>query len=220
MACERKLFESEATTGFFVLLGTKGKKETLEWCMKANLIASRYECPRCKKEMRLTATNGVAAASRKIIPTTSFGVSPSGDATAHQLLHRSVTAKLPTGSAKIMPTWLYHQHFAMFPLNRQYNRLKWAGHLARMNEDRCCKKCFLAKPMGNRSRGRTLLRWIDSVENSKHFKAGRRHLTSFSMECKTGNQSLFECAFVYKGRAQVDMPLCRFRRQYEQLSQF
>ncbi|GFV65357.1 hypothetical protein TNCV_2072701 [Trichonephila clavipes] len=70
MACERKLLESEATTGFFVLLGTKGKKETLEWCMKANLIASRYECPRCKKEMRLqerkrerlTATNGVAAA--------------------------------------------------------------------------------------------------------------------------------------------------------------
>ncbi|GFX80321.1 uncharacterized protein TNCV_3930741 [Trichonephila clavipes] len=82
MACERKLLESEATTGFFVLLGTKGKKDTLEWCMKSNLIASRYECPRCKKEMRLqerkrerlTATNGVAAASRKIIPTTSFGV--------------------------------------------------------------------------------------------------------------------------------------------------
>ncbi|GFU52607.1 hypothetical protein TNCV_5015881 [Trichonephila clavipes] len=49
MACERKLLESEATTGFFVLLGTKGKKETLEWCMKANLIASRYECPKVKK---------------------------------------------------------------------------------------------------------------------------------------------------------------------------
>ncbi|GFV47047.1 uncharacterized protein TNCV_2699411 [Trichonephila clavipes] len=38
--------------GFFVLLGTKGKKETLEWCMKANLIASRYECPRFKKNMQ------------------------------------------------------------------------------------------------------------------------------------------------------------------------
>ncbi|GFW83695.1 hypothetical protein TNCV_668081 [Trichonephila clavipes] len=81
MACERKLIESEATTGSFVLLGTKGKKETLEWCMKANLIASRYECPRfkkicvCKKEReRLTATNGVAATSRKIIATTLFGV--------------------------------------------------------------------------------------------------------------------------------------------------
>ncbi|GFS50569.1 hypothetical protein TNCV_2041951 [Trichonephila clavipes] len=25
----------------------------------------------------------------------------------------------------------------------------WAGHLARMNEDRCSKKFFLEKPMGN-----------------------------------------------------------------------
>ncbi|GFV89376.1 hypothetical protein TNCV_4151951 [Trichonephila clavipes] len=58
MACERKLLESEATTCFFVLLGTKGKKETLEWCMKANLIASRYECPRCEKEMRLQKRKG------------------------------------------------------------------------------------------------------------------------------------------------------------------
>ncbi|GFU87949.1 spermatogenesis-associated protein 5-like protein 1 [Trichonephila clavipes] len=58
MVCERKLLESEATTGFFVLLGTKRKKETLEWCVKANLIASRYECPRCKKEMRLQERKG------------------------------------------------------------------------------------------------------------------------------------------------------------------
>ncbi|GFU82420.1 hypothetical protein TNCV_559971 [Trichonephila clavipes] len=34
-------------------LDKEGKKETLEWCMKANLIASRYECRRCKKNMRL-----------------------------------------------------------------------------------------------------------------------------------------------------------------------
>ncbi|GFW20306.1 hypothetical protein TNCV_3457441 [Trichonephila clavipes] len=39
-------------------------------------------------------------------------------------------------------------------------RLKLAGHLARINEDRCCKKIFLAKPMRNRHP----LRWIDCVE--------------------------------------------------------
>ncbi|GFW54575.1 transposable element Tcb2 transposase [Trichonephila clavipes] len=57
-----------------------GKKETLEWCMKANLLlvmnvrGVKKKCV-CKSEReRLTATNGVAAASRKIIPTTSFGV--------------------------------------------------------------------------------------------------------------------------------------------------
>ncbi|GFU81745.1 hypothetical protein TNCV_3086571 [Trichonephila clavipes] len=29
-------------------------------------------------------------------------------------------AKLPTGSPKMMTTWLYHQHFDMFPLHRHY----------------------------------------------------------------------------------------------------
>ncbi|PRD35600.1 UNVERIFIED_CONTAM: hypothetical protein NCL1_11076 [Trichonephila clavipes] len=30
-------------------------------------------------------------------------------------------AKLPTWLPKVMPTWLYRQNFAMFPLNRHYN---------------------------------------------------------------------------------------------------
>ncbi|GFY34645.1 uncharacterized protein TNCV_1373361 [Trichonephila clavipes] len=30
-------------------------------------------------------------------------------------------AKLPTGSPKMMPTWLFHQLFAVFPLNHHYN---------------------------------------------------------------------------------------------------
>ncbi|GFT60648.1 hypothetical protein TNCV_3583701 [Trichonephila clavipes] len=42
--------------------------------------------------------------------------------------------------------------------------LKRAGRLSRMNEDRCCKKIFLAKPMGSRPRGRPPLRWIDCDE--------------------------------------------------------
>ncbi|GFX82322.1 hypothetical protein TNCV_973341 [Trichonephila clavipes] len=46
----------------------------------------------------------------------------------------------------------------------QLERLKWAGHLARINDGRCCKKIFLAKPMGNRPGGRPPLRWIDCVE--------------------------------------------------------
>ncbi|GFU57216.1 uncharacterized protein TNCV_3634081 [Trichonephila clavipes] len=44
------------------------------------------------------------------------------------------------------------------------HRLKWADHLARMSEDRCCKKIFQAKPMGNKPRGRPPLKWIDCVE--------------------------------------------------------
>ncbi|GFW16963.1 transposable element Tcb2 transposase [Trichonephila clavipes] len=46
-------------------------------------------------------------------------------------------------------------------------------------------------------------------------------LTSFSVKYKTGKHSLFECGESFtKKRAEVDMPLRRFRRQYEQLSQF
>ncbi|GFX64394.1 uncharacterized protein TNCV_3437921 [Trichonephila clavipes] len=58
MACERKLLESEATTGVFVLLGEQGNKAALDWVMKEGLITSRYECPKCKKDMRLVERKG------------------------------------------------------------------------------------------------------------------------------------------------------------------
>ncbi|GFT24361.1 hypothetical protein TNCV_3252151 [Trichonephila clavipes] len=38
MACETKLLESEATTGFFVLLGEQGNNAVLDWVMKEGLI--------------------------------------------------------------------------------------------------------------------------------------------------------------------------------------
>ncbi|GFV97241.1 uncharacterized protein TNCV_5046721 [Trichonephila clavipes] len=58
MACERKFLESEATTGFFFLLGQQGNKAVLDWVMKEGLIPSRYECPKCKKDMRLVERKG------------------------------------------------------------------------------------------------------------------------------------------------------------------
>ncbi|GFT53225.1 hypothetical protein TNCV_4233221 [Trichonephila clavipes] len=58
MACEIKSLESKATTGFFVLLGEQGNKAVLDWVMKEGLIPSRYECPKCKKHMRLFERKG------------------------------------------------------------------------------------------------------------------------------------------------------------------
>ncbi|GFT19774.1 uncharacterized protein TNCV_594491 [Trichonephila clavipes] len=58
MACERKFNESEATAGFFLLLG-QGNKAVLDWVMKEGLIPSRYECPKCKKDMRLVERKGM-----------------------------------------------------------------------------------------------------------------------------------------------------------------
>ncbi|GFV24259.1 integrase catalytic domain-containing protein [Trichonephila clavipes] len=57
MVCERKLLESEATTGFFALLGEQGNKAVLDWVMKEGLIPSRYEFPKCKKDMHSVERN-------------------------------------------------------------------------------------------------------------------------------------------------------------------
>ncbi|GFV38731.1 uncharacterized protein TNCV_4420991 [Trichonephila clavipes] len=43
-------------------------------------------------------------------------------------------------------------------------RIKWAGHVIRMNEDRTIKKVSNAQPIGTRRKGRLNFRWIDGLE--------------------------------------------------------
>ncbi|GFX15440.1 uncharacterized protein TNCV_3303691 [Trichonephila clavipes] len=43
-------------------------------------------------------------------------------------------------------------------------RIKWAGHVIRINEDRTTKKVFNAQPIGTRKKGRPNLRRIDGLE--------------------------------------------------------
>jgi hypothetical protein len=42
-------------------------------------------------------------------------------------------------------------------------RLKWAGHIVRMQDNLPCKKITLAKPEGRRRARRPNLRWMDGV---------------------------------------------------------
>jgi hypothetical protein len=44
-------------------------------------------------------------------------------------------------------------------------RLKWLGHVIRMNETRSVKKILEGKSEGRRGRGRPRLRWMNDVEN-------------------------------------------------------
>jgi len=46
-------------------------------------------------------------------------------------------------------------------------RLKWAGHVVRMSDDRTVKKVFLGISDGRRKAGRPKLRWLDCIVNDE-----------------------------------------------------
>jgi hypothetical protein len=46
-------------------------------------------------------------------------------------------------------------------------RLRWLGHLFRMQEQNPCRKLTPHKPEGARRVGRPAVRWLDSVEDLK-----------------------------------------------------
>ena len=50
-------------------------------------------------------------------------------------------------------------------------RLRWAGHVVRMEMDDPARKVFLGRPQRQRKRGRPKLKWQDGVEASA-IKAG------------------------------------------------
>jgi hypothetical protein len=43
-------------------------------------------------------------------------------------------------------------------------RMKWAGHVARMGEDRDVNRMLVGKPEGKRPLGRPRHRWVDSIK--------------------------------------------------------
>ncbi|GFS67599.1 uncharacterized protein TNCV_4363001 [Trichonephila clavipes] len=73
-------------------------------------------------------------------------------------------------------------------------RIQWAGHVVRMDEDHTTKNVFNAQPIGTRRRDRTNLRWIDGLKNflvlrTKNWRtlAGRRlpEKSRFILGCRT-----------------------------------
>ena len=47
-------------------------------------------------------------------------------------------------------------------------RLRWAGHVARMEESRSAFKILTSKPTGNRPLGRPRRRWEDNIRMDKY----------------------------------------------------
>jgi hypothetical protein len=46
----------------------------------------------------------------------------------------------------------------------RYNVIRWAGHVARIGEDKGVKRVLLVKPEGKRPLGRPRLRWKDNIK--------------------------------------------------------
>ena len=59
-------------------------------------------------------------------------------------------------------TWLISV-FAIFYVVKS-RRMRWAGHVARMGEDRGVQKVLVGKPEGKRPLGRPRRRWEDNIK--------------------------------------------------------
>ena len=57
---------------------------------------------------------------------------------------------------------LYYPHNII--MNLKSRRLRWAGHVARMEHSRNAYRILVRKPEGNRSLGRPRCRWEDNIE--------------------------------------------------------
>ena len=62
------------------------------------------------------------------------------------------------------------------------NRLKWAGHLQRMSEDRIVRKVCTAIPDGKRAKGRPKTRWKDSCIKLDKASYGYKQMEGASEE--------------------------------------
>jgi hypothetical protein len=76
-------------------------------------------------------------------------------------------------------------------------RLRWAGHMERMQDNLPCKKITLDKPMGRRRAGRPNLKWMDGVMRDAE-KLGVRNWRIKSRD-RDGSRRLLESAKTVHG---------------------
>jgi hypothetical protein len=62
-------------------------------------------------------------------------------------------------------------------------RLRWSGHIERMNNERTPKKILTTEMEGTRKRGRLCKRWIDEAEEDLKIR-GIRNLHAVAKDCQ------------------------------------
>lgn len=86
------------------------------------------------------------------------------------IFERKVLRKI-LGAVNCNGTWRHRFNNELYKLYREadivnytkVNRMKFAGHLCRLNPSSLTSRVFLFKPIGTRTRGRPKLRWMDCV---------------------------------------------------------
>ena len=76
-------------------------------------------------------------------------------------------------------------------------RLRWAGHIVRMQDNMPCKKITLDKPEGRKRAGRPNLRWMDGVMRDEE-KLGIRNWRTTARD-RDGWRRLLESAMTLHG---------------------
>ena len=80
----------------------------------------------------------------------------------HEQIHACfpILGKSVKGCKKIFFSVMNIAFFNMFIILR----IRWAGHVARMEEGRCVHKVLVGKPEGKRPLGRSRRRWEDNIK--------------------------------------------------------
>lgn len=87
------------------------------------------------------------------------------------IFERKVLRKI-LGAVNINGTWRHRYNSELYKMYREadivnyikVNRMKFAGHLCRLNPSSLTSRVFHFKPIGTRTRGRPRLRWVDCVD--------------------------------------------------------
>jgi hypothetical protein len=86
------------------------------------------------------------------------------------IVERKILRKI-YGPSCVNGVWRIKYHDELYNIYKELSivkmikisRLKWSGHVARMEDNAPCKKITFSQPEGSRKKGRPKLRWPDSV---------------------------------------------------------
>lgn len=179
LSTEEKTFE---TVREFVYLGTlvNPNNDTSEEIKRRIITANKtyYSLAKHLSNKSISRSTKIRLYKTLIIPVVTYGSEAwtltKSDETALLIFERKVLRKI-FGAVCENGVWRRRYNYELHNMYRNnYNgkdivteiklsRLRWAGHVARAQENNLIKRVFTAEPVGSRKQGRPKRRWTDGV---------------------------------------------------------